>query len=92
MITFKYCFLIQARHTKSKKSGSIACDGTIFIYYFQFPQIFQVSVDKKPKAPVFKKRLPATTNVVEGQNAEFQVNIEGHPKPTLQWQFKGKLN
>uniref|UniRef100_A0A7M5UZA9 Ig-like domain-containing protein n=1 Tax=Clytia hemisphaerica TaxID=252671 RepID=A0A7M5UZA9_9CNID len=49
----------------------------------------KVLVDKKPKAPVFKKRLPATTSVVEGQNAEFQVNIDGHPKPALQWQFKG---
>ena len=47
-------------------------------------------MDKKPKAPVFKKRLPATSHVVEGESITFNIAIDGQPKPTVQWQFQGK--
>lgn len=47
-------------------------------------------VDKKPKAPTFKKRLPATSHVVEGESILFNITIDGQPKPSLQWQFQGK--
>jgi len=49
----------------------------------------KVFVDKKPKSPVFKKRLPATSTTIEGDDIEFNVAVEGHPKPTVQWTFKG---
>lgn len=47
-------------------------------------------MDKKPKAPVFKKRLPATSHVTEGESITFNITIDGYPKPEVQWQFQGK--
>ena len=49
----------------------------------------QVFLDKKPKAPVFKKRLLATSTVIEGESITFNITIDGHPKPEVQWQFQG---
>ena len=63
--------------------------GDLLIFDFLLFDL-QVFVDKKPKAPVFKKRLPATSNVVEGESITFNLTIEGHPKPEVQWQFQGK--
>ena len=48
----------------------------------------KVFVDRKPKTPAFKKRLPATSAVVERENVEYIVVVDGHPKPALTWLFK----